>query len=65
MNDPRGFVIHVALLVLLTVLGSIVYHSLRRDDIRECITLGVRKAAYYLLLAGVFGVAAHFLTLWL
>jgi hypothetical protein len=65
MNDPRGFFIHVALLALLTVLGSIVYHSLRRDDVRECIVVGVRKAGYYLLLAFMFGVGAQLLALWL
>ena len=65
MNDARGFFTHAGLLVLLTVLGSIVYHSLRRDNVKECIVVGVRKAAYYLLLALMFGVGAQLLSLWL
>jgi hypothetical protein len=65
MNDPRGFFTHVALLAILTVLGSIVYHSLRRSSVRECIAVGVRKAGYYLLLALMFGVGAQLLSLWL
>lgn len=65
MNDPRGFLVHCALFVLLTWLASIVYFGLRREDVREIVVAGTRWAFGCIVIVAIVGVVLQIGTRWL
>jgi hypothetical protein len=57
---------HVALLVLLVLLVSIVYNGLRREDVGEIVKTGLKRGFLFALVSlFVFGFGGYLLAQWL
>lgn len=57
--------VHVLLFALITLICSLVYHSLRVDSLRAAVRLGLKRFASFSLIALLFGAALQWFTRWL
>lgn len=56
---------HILLFALLSLISSLVYHSLRADCLKTAILVGLRRFLSFLVVALAFGVVLMFFTRWL
>jgi len=56
---------HVLLFAVITLISSLVYHSLRVDSLRAAVVLGLKRFVSFFLIAVAFGVALQLFSRWL
>ena len=57
---------HLGLFALLVTLTSVVYNGLRREKVAEIIAVGLRRAAFFIVVSlMIFGVGGYALANWL
>ena len=57
---------HVVLFAILVTVSTVVYHGLRRENVREILVVGVSRALFFIVVSLlIFGVGGYLVAEWL
>ena len=57
---------HVILFAILVTVSTVVYHGLRRESVREILTVGLSRALYFIVVSLlIFGAGGFIVAEWL